>query len=218
MDIAGSRVVSVTGGDGDRWPERPAHATESGLSLFEYVIVLLSVVLSLGIARVLESHAHLLKRGADVRWSPTYILWLVIILACHVDLWASLWMVRTAASWSMGSLLVVLMGATSLFYAAVLSAPDLEPGRPIDLWAFHLENRRRYLGAVIAYLILGAVINMTLLAGHFDWATFGGALPSVGLALAAIFISNRRVQIVAPILLAILMVIYFASYFPTLQG
>lgn len=187
------------------------------MSLFDYVMILISMVLSLGIARILESHAQLLKRGGEVRWSPTYLLWLIILLACHIDLWGSLWMLRNAPAWSLASLLVVLGGATSLFYASVLSAPEVLPGARVDLWAFHLENRRRYIGALIGYLILGAVINMTLLSGHFEWATFAGALPSVGLCLVAIFVGNRWVQIVVPILIASFISVYFVSYFSTLQ-
>ena len=113
------------------------------MSLFEYVIVLVSVVLSLGIARILENHAHLLKLGPKVRWSPTYLLWLLIIFFSHVDLWASLWLIRGSDSWTLLSVLGVLLAAVALFYASILSAPELEPGQSIDLWAFHLDNSQR---------------------------------------------------------------------------
>lgn len=188
------------------------------MSLFEYVVVLISVVLSLGIARLLESHAQLLKRGRKVRWSPTYLLWLLIIFANHVDLWASLWMVRDAPSWTLPSLVSVLLAAVALFYAAVLSAPDLEPDQPIDLWQFHMDNRARYVGAAAAYMLLGAILNMTVLVGHFDLATFTGTLPGLGLALAAIFIRNRWAQILIPIVIGVLMTIYFVTYFSALQA
>lgn len=188
------------------------------MSLFEYVIVLISVVLSLGIARLLESHAHLLRLGARVRWSPTYLLWLLIIFFSHLDLWASLWMVRQSEAWTLLSLLSVLLAAVTLFYASVLSAPELEAGQPIDLWAFHMNNRRRYIGAIAGYLLMGAVLNMTVLVGQFDWATLLGTLPGLALCVAAIFIRHRWVQIIIPIALAVMMTVYFTTYFATLQG
>lgn len=188
------------------------------MTVFEYVMVLVSVILSLGIAKLLENHAELLKRGPAVRWSPTYLLWLVIIFFSHVDLWGSLWMIRDQHVWTLLSLLAVLSAAASLFYAAVLSTPDLEPGQGVDLWSFHLQNRRRYLTALIGYLILGAVLNMTVMTGHFDVATLTGTLPGIALCLAAIVLRNRWVQIAVPILLAVMTVIYFISYFATLTG
>lgn len=188
------------------------------MSLFEYVIVLVSVVLSLGIARLLETHAHLLKLGPKVRWSPTYLLWLLIIFFSHVDLWASLWMVQQSEAWTLLSLLSVLLAAVTLFYASILSAPEFETGQPIDLWAFHIDNRRRYIGAAAAYLLMGAILNMTVLVGHFDWATVLGTLPGLGLFLAAIFVRHRWAQIIIPIVVAVMMTVYFSTYFATLRG
>ena len=188
------------------------------MSLFEYVIVLVSVVLSLGIARILENHAHLLKLGPKVRWSPTYLLWLLIIFFSHVDLWASLWLIRDSDSWTLLSLLGVLLAAVALFYASILSAPELEPGQSIDLWAFHMENRRRYIGAAALYLITGAILNTTVLVGHFDWATVMMALPGLGLLLLAIFIRHRWLQIIIPVVFLGMMTVYFTAYFSTIQG
>lgn len=36
------------------------------MAIFDYVMLLISVVLSLGLARLLETHARLIKRGAAV--------------------------------------------------------------------------------------------------------------------------------------------------------
>ncbi len=188
------------------------------MTVFEYVMILVSVILSLGIARILETHAGLMKRGPAVRWSPTYLLWLAIIFASHVDLWGSLWMVRNALVWTLPSLLLVLAAAVALFYAAVLSSPDLEPGQPIILWDFHLQNRKRYVGALLGYMILGASLNMTVLAGHFDLATLTATLPGLLLCLAAIVFTRRWVQILLPIVMAVLVVIYFVTYFSTLTA
>lgn len=188
------------------------------MSLFEYVIVLVSVVLSLGMARLLESHAHLLKLESKVRWSLTYLLWLLIIFFSHVDLWASLWLIRDSDSWTLVSLLNVLLAAVALFYASILSAPELEPGQSVDLWAFHMDNRRRYIGAAAVYLLMGAILNMTALVGHFDWATVLLALPGLGLCLLAMFFRQRWVQIIIPIILVVMMTVYFTAYFSTIQG
>ena len=58
------------------------------MQIFDYVMLLVSVVLSLGLARLLETHARLVKRGTAVKWSAVYVAWLLILAAMHVDLWA----------------------------------------------------------------------------------------------------------------------------------
>lgn len=188
------------------------------MALFEYVMLLVSVVLSLGIARVLESHAHLLKLGGEVRWSWTYLLWLLLIFLSHIDLWGSLWFLRAAPVWTLPSLLATILAAMALFYAAVLSAPERVPGEPIDLWDFHMANRHRYIGALAAYLILGTILNSFVLGGDFAAANVTAALPGLALFAVALFVRNRWVQIVIPLLLAILFGVYFAQYLSSFEG
>lgn len=43
------------------------------MAIFDYVMLLISVVLSLGLARLLETHARLVKRGDAVAWSAVYV-------------------------------------------------------------------------------------------------------------------------------------------------
>ncbi len=188
------------------------------MSLFEYVMLLVSVVLSLGIARLLESHAHLLKLGSAVRWSPTYMLWLVLIFMSHVDYWGGLWTLRDATVWTLPTLLAILAAAMALFYAAVLSTPDVIAGEPIDLWDFHMANRHRYIGALAVYGIIGGALNAFVLGGEFSAANLTAILPALALFAVAIFVPNRRVQIVTPIVLAVLFAVYLVQYFSSFSA
>ena len=43
------------------------------------------MVISLGLARILETHAQLMKHGKRVRWSPTYLAWLTVLLFSHME-------------------------------------------------------------------------------------------------------------------------------------
>jgi hypothetical protein len=45
-----------------------------------------------------------------------------------------------------------------------------------------------------------------------------GALPGLGLLLAAIFVPDRRAQIIIPIVVAVMLTVYFSTYFATLHG
>lgn len=188
------------------------------MSLFEYVIVLVSVVLSLGLAKALESHAGLLQLGKRVRWSPTYVAWLLIIVLWHIDIWASLWVLREATTWQWSTISGALLAAMSLFYASVLSSPRVEGDAAVDLWDFHMENRRRYVGALLGYALLGAYLNWSVMRDHFAMANVTALLPGITLLLTAIFVPNRWVQRAAPVLLLVLLAIYFAQYLPQIHG
>ena len=65
---------------------------------------------------------------------------------------------------------------------------------------------------------MGAALNMTVLAGHFDWATATATLPGLGLALIAIVFPHRWIQVLTPILMTVLLLVYFIQYFSVLQA
>ena len=184
------------------------------MTIFDYVMILLSVVISLGLARALETHAQLMKHGKRVRWSPTYLLWLVVLLFSHIDIWASLWQLHDHARWSAADIGATLLACGVLFYSAIFATPDMDGDDEIDLWAFHMANRRRYLGALLAYMALGAWLNATLMSEAFSASNLTAAAPMFAILLAALFVSNRWVQRLMPVLTLVLMVFYFAQYLP----
>jgi len=179
-------------------------------------MILLSVVISLGLARLLETHAQLLKRGDKVRWSPTYLAWLLILLLSHIDLWASLWQVHEHARWNAADIGATLAAAALLFYASIFATPDINNEVRTDLWTFHLANRRRYLGALLGYMIVGAWLNVTLMRETFSATNATAAAPAIVLMLVAIFIANRWIQRLMVALTLVLITLYFAQYLPAI--
>lgn len=184
------------------------------VAIFDYVMLLISVVLSLGLARLLETHARLIKRGSAVRWSAVYVAWLVIVGAMHVDLWATLWSVHTYTSWTWTVILGFFFQAISLFYGAVLIAPD-ETADVIDLWRFHVENRLRYLSALITYVVLGSYLGLTFLpADQWLSAIYKAGLPMVLACVLAMTTSSLIAQRVVALAMVSLLAWYFATYLP----
>ena len=166
------------------------------MQIFDYVMLLVSVVLSLGLARLLETHARLVKRGTAVKWSAVYVAWLLILAAMHVDLWATLWAVHTQTAWPWTMVLGFFFQAIALFYGAVMITPD-DDGSPVDLWQFHLGNRRRYIPTMAVYTV---------------------SLPYVAGCLLAMASSARWVQRGVAIGMIVLMAWYFAIYLPGFSG
>jgi len=184
------------------------------MSIFDYVMLLISVVLSLGLARLLETHARLIKRGAEVRWSAVYLAWFAIVGALHVDLWATLWAVRTTTHWQWTEIMAFFFQAVALFYGSVLLAPE-ESTDTIDLWRFHLENRRRYIPAVIVYTALGCWLSLTFLpTEQFLSAVYTVGLPLVAVCVLAMVASSVWVQRAIALVLVVWIAWYFSTYLP----
>lgn len=186
------------------------------MSLFEYFMVLVSVVLSLALAHLVAGLGELVRSRANVRWSVSYVLWMAVALCLVLDLWTSLWLVRDAARWNIVSVVFVLLTTVTVYLYVHWLLPR-DPGAKVDLSRYTVENRRLFLGALIAYLVSGGVMNVTILPpGAFDLANF--AFLPVGIALvgAAWWFEACWVQRIVSAMMLVLMAIYFATFFQTI--
>ena len=66
--------------------------------------------------------------------------------------------------------------------------------------------------------ILGTILNSFVLGGDFAAANITAALPALALFAVALWVGNRWVQIVTPLLLVILFGVYFAQYFSSFEA
>ena len=131
------------------------------MSTFEYVSILLSIVVSLGLAHLLHGIASLIKAGVS-RWSTTVAGWNLYAALLCVDYWFSVWHVRADPVWSLGFVVFLLATGSLLYLTCHLVMPDSEHGRPVDMVEFQSTRGRRYLSAMFVYQACGALANLAL--------------------------------------------------------
>jgi TrmH family RNA methyltransferase len=110
---------------------------------FDYISVLLSIVLSLALAHVLASTAHVIQHGIK-RWSGLLAFWTGIVVFMMVDFWLSVWQLHEQAAWSLPFILFLLFQASLIYVTARLATPDGAAGQPIDMVAHFEATRRRF--------------------------------------------------------------------------
>ena len=190
------------------------------MSVFEYVMVLLSVVLGLALTQLLTSLAELLRAGRRVRWSLTYAMWMLLTLALVLDMWTSLWLMRDQPHWKIGTLVFVLFQCSSVFLLAHLMTPrGVADGEgQIDLWNYHLANRRLYLAPVIAYDLAGIVMNLVVLPASalVSLSTWIFIVPVTALLMFAWWLPNAWIQRLAACAMLLAMLVYFSFFFSSI--
>lgn len=132
------------------------------MSTFEFVSVLLSIVVSLALAHLLTAIARMLQ-AKDLKVSFVLAGWIGVALFTCIDYWFSLWHARETAVWSLGYVFLWLLAATSVYLFAWLVVPEGKLDG-VDLRAYHDESRRKYLPLYGAYVLCGVFINMTIAA------------------------------------------------------
>jgi hypothetical protein len=128
------------------------------MSTFEFVSVLLSIVISLAIAHLLTGVAQALK-AKKVRFDWVLAGWWLFVLMLCVDYWFSVWRLRDQPVWTLGFVLTWLVLAAITYIAAWLVVPDTDADGTMDFVAHHEANRRKYLGALTVWVAGGTVVN-----------------------------------------------------------
>lgn len=133
------------------------------MTLFEFVTVMVSMILALSLGHLLEGISYLIRVRDRVRWSPPYVIWLALLVLSLANHWWALWDFRQY-EWNYASFLYILIGPIALSFGASMIAPDRSDLGPIDLGTHYARSRQAFALAMVTYV----------LAMWFDGPLFAG--------------------------------------------
>lgn len=133
------------------------------MSLFEFIVTMIGVLIALTIAQLLISVGRLAQHHHRVRGYLPHSLWVVAIFLLSFLHWWSLWDFRDLA-WNSAMFFYSLMGPLVLFFAVTLLNPE-----PRDMDGV-IELEAHYRGVRVMFLM--AVLT-GLLFLTFDGPLFG---------------------------------------------
>ncbi len=119
---------------------------------FEYVSVLISIVLGLGITQIVTGIADIIHRWERVRFYWPHLLWVVLVFFLHLQEWWLLFELRTVTEWRIPTFFLTILYPINLFILARVLFPG-DQGES-DLRAFYHSNYRKFflLVAVLAFI------------------------------------------------------------------
>jgi hypothetical protein len=185
------------------------------MSLFEFIVGMISVIFALSVAQLLSGVANLLHQGVRVRYFLPHGIWVANLFLLTFLHWWSLWTFREL-SWNFGMFFYSLIGPSLMFFACTMLSPRNTMSTDVDLVDHFFGIRKWFLSTFALIMILFG----------FDGPLFGteqwlNKLRAVQLLIAAlaiwgIFSSNRRVH--TSVSLAILLGIVAAVVIRYLPG
>ena len=166
------------------------------MSAFEYVMVLVSIVVALAIAHLLTALATGVHRfrghGEQIKLDSVFLLWVGFVLIWLVSFWW--WEFKfqeILIEWSYGMYLFVLGYSIMLFMVSHILVPHRMQGIT-DSFAYFMEGRKWFFGSLL--LLIAFDIADTFLKGS-EWGLRPAVLTNyaVNIAVAIIgIISERR--------------------------
>ena len=158
------------------------------MSPFEFVTVLVSIILGLGITQLMSGVADLIHQWDKVKVYWPHLLWVVLTFVLQVQEWWFTYELRSITTWRLPFFLFEVLYPINLFVLARILFPNVGEG-PVDLKVFYFKNYRKFFMMVIILSALSAIENIFIHGYGID----GWAINAI-LLLVLLFIALRDIK------------------------
>jgi hypothetical protein len=178
------------------------------LSPFEYVVVLTSIILGMGITQLITGVAGIVLRWNDVRnYWPHFVL-IILIFVIHIQDWWATYALRNNTSWNLPMFLFIILYPVNLYILARILFPIKWTPVPVNLKAFFFENFRKIYLFMIFLPVHSLIENLFIRDYHLKDQVVQFVLI---VALGTIIILNRKDEWIHKALAVLFIVICIAS-------
>lgn len=167
------------------------------MSDFEFISIILSIVVGLTITRVLGGLASLVEHRSQLKMNWLSIGWAITVMLWSVAFWlGTINDTRPLESWTVGSFGILLSMAVVLYFLAAIVLPSrIHPGADL---VTHFETVRRPFFLMFALWVILTTVSV-LIWGVENLMRSGppfwiGQSASLGIALLGLFTPHRLVH------------------------
>jgi hypothetical protein len=132
------------------------------MDAFSYLSVLLSIILGLAIAQVLQGYRAILLARGRVRLSPAVFVWSGLILLFATQAWWASFGLKERTHWDFVAFAIILLQMVLLYMLSALIFPEIGRDERIDLVDHFERHRRVFFGFLIAMLAVSVVKDVVL--------------------------------------------------------
>jgi hypothetical protein len=173
---------------------------------FAYLSVLLSIILGLAIAEILQGYGFLLLSRARVRLYAPPLIWSAMMLVLATHFWWASFGLAGRENWNFAAFSAVLLQTVMMFMGSALVLPRGRVTQSIDLRAHYYRERVPFFSFGLLFLAFG-FLKLWLLADPFEpftlsFLVFFTAMTSVGLILRRPGVH----EILAPVMAAAILI------------
>jgi hypothetical protein len=133
------------------------------MDTFNYLAVMISIILGVGITQLFAGIGNLLQVRHRVKQYWLYNLWVLILIFAHINLWWSMWALRESVVWTYPLYVYMLIGPAGLVIAGHIIIPGefYEEGSDgkFDLKKHYYDAGRLFFGIFSGVVIWAMVFE-----------------------------------------------------------
>lgn len=156
------------------------------MTIFEYIMVMVSIILALALAQLLRAVTELITSTRSY-WVHT--IWVITLVLMVVQFWWAYWDFNSIQTWSFGIYLSILLLPTLVFLMAYLLVPA-QRAEDTD-WKAHFRGISRWFFGMLIVLTLGGTFLSAIYLGTpltHPYRAF--QLVFLGLAITGLFLRS----------------------------
>jgi hypothetical protein len=158
------------------------------MTAFEYITVLISIILGMGITQIVTGIADMVTQWKRIKLYWPHLLWIGFVFFLHIQDWWETFNLQQFTSWKLSTFLFVILYPINLFILARMLFP-FGQNVDVDFKAFYFESYRKFFVWVII-LSLFAIINNVYI-NDYPWIN-QLAPASIMLGLGFILLRNYQ--------------------------
>ena len=171
---------------------------------YNYLSVLVSIILGLGITNLLSGFAGLVRERARVKVYSPVPIWMTTLFLAHVQMWWAMFGLSGVHHWTFAKFLSVLLQPVAIYITSALIVPNFSAGT-IDLRE-QFFREKSWFGCGLVAMLTTSVIKNLLITGTMEPADVAAHALFIVLALSAIVTKSDIInRIAAPVGLLLLL-------------
>lgn len=127
---------------------------------FEYVTVLISIILGLGITQIITGVADIIHQWERVKLYWPHLLWIAFVFFLHVEEWWVIYELRTVQVWKLPMFLFVILYPINLFILARILFPFAAGAAKTDFKDFYFDNYKKFFIGIMILSVLAILENL----------------------------------------------------------
>ena len=131
------------------------------ISPFEYVSILVSIILGLGITQILASFSDLLYDYKKIKFYWPHTCWIIFILFLHIQDWFITYELKEKPVWHLPELFFILLYPISLFCVVKMLFPRNEKEVSWDMKIFYKNH------FTLIFIVVAISISFSIIFNYF---------------------------------------------------
>jgi hypothetical protein len=165
------------------------------IDAFTYLSVLISIILGLAVAQVLQGYRALLLARGRIHLDPAPLIWSGLVLMIVAQAWWASFGLNGRRAWDFADFAIILVQMGLIYMLSALVLPDVPAEQPVDL-ARHFDRHRKAFFTFLIAMLASSIAKEGLLEHRLPSPmNLAFHLILVAIAVAGIIFRGRSIQL-----------------------